>query len=200
MAREPGSRIRNYDIEPSSNPYGPKAVEPHSPWQLLVEQTRAQKKITLRDLAARAQIPAGTLFNWVRNKRGCPSISTYTAQVNARFARALGTTEEKLADAYNKSLFKPLDINAKEPPPRPAPQVSEAATAFTVDGLKRFLTHLRSSGRSEFTLSELELASSFILEGSVKPLDKPTADTPANHPANRAVTEIIPSLVTCWCY
>jgi transcriptional regulator with XRE-family HTH domain len=171
MSREPGSRIRNYDIEPAFNPFGPKAVEPHSPWQLLLEKTRADKKITLRELASRAQVPAGTLFNWVRSKRGCPSRSTYTAQVNSRFAKALGIPEQKLADAYNSSVFKPLDINEKPNAPRPAPQVGENASAFTVDGLKRFLAHLRASGRSEFSMTELELAASFILGAPVKPLD-----------------------------
>lgn len=173
MPIEPGSRIRNYNIEPANNPYGPKAVEPHSPWQLLVEKIRKDKHITLRELAARAQVPSGTLFNWVRNKRGCPSRSAYTSSVNARFAKALGITQEELAEAYNKSVFTPLDPSKQEEDPRPAPRVSENASAFTVDGLRRFLAHLRSSGRTEFTLTELELAASLILDMGVKSLDEP---------------------------
>ena len=185
MARLPGSRIRNYDIEPSDNPFGPKAVEPHSPWQLLVEKTRAEKQITLRQLAALADIPSGTLFNWVRNKRGCPSRSSYTTGVNARFAKALGISEHKLAEAYNNSLFKPLDPKISEPDPRPAPHVSENATAFTVDGLRRFLATLKATGRETFTIAELDLAASMILAHGVKPLDGKDDDTPPQPPPGK---------------
>lgn len=183
MAREPGSRVRNYDIEPSNNPYGPKAVEPHSPWQLLVEEQRAQKKITLRELATRAQIPAGTLFNWVRNKRGCPSRSSYTSPVNARFARALGISEDKLADAYNQSVFKPLDPRKIEQDVHPAPRTSENASALMGVGLKRFLEHLHATGRTEFGMNELDLAASFILGSAVKSLDQLPLENGAPPPA-----------------
>jgi transcriptional regulator with XRE-family HTH domain len=173
MARTPGSRVRNYDIEPAQNPFGPQAVEPHSPWQLMIEKAREEKKITLRDLASRAQIPPGTLFNWVRNKRGCPSRSTYTANLNSRFAKALEIKPEDLADAYNRSAYTPIDPAALEedPPPRPAPHISEGATAL--DGLMRFMSILKAAGRESFSIGELELSASMILEASVKPLDKP---------------------------
>lgn len=165
MARQPGSRIRNYSIEPSTNEFGPKATDPHSPWQLLIEGIRERKKITIRNLAKKADIPSGTLFNWLRSKKGYPSRSIYTSSVNKRLASALGIKEDELAEAYNKSSFSPVNPKAPdpEPPPRPAPQVSENATAFMVDGLKRFMHQLELSGRDSFTLAELKLAASFIL-------------------------------------
>lgn len=173
MARKPGSRVRDYNAEPSTNQFGPRAVEPHSPWQKLIESSREEKEITLRDLAARADIPAGTLFNWVRNKRGCPPRISYTANMNKRFATALGISPDTLADAYNASAYKPLDPAAIEADPRPAPHVSENSTAFTVDGLKRFLAILKATGRPSFTIGELELSASMIEDQSVKPLDPP---------------------------
>lgn len=80
-------------------------------------------------------------------------------------AKALAIDEEKLAEAYNKSAFSPVDPKAPdpEPAPRPAPQTLENATAFTVDGLKRFMRQLENSGRDSFTMAELKLAASFIL-------------------------------------
>lgn len=178
MPRKPGSRARDYSAEPSNNRYGPKHVEPHSPWQLLIEKTRTEKEMSMRALASRAQIPAGTLFNWLRAGTGAPSRVTYTSSVNARISRALGITEQLLADAYNESAFKPVDPKIIEPSPSPAPHLSESTAAFTVDGLKRFLHNLRATGRQTFTMSELELAASMILE-SVKPLDD--QDTPSPH-------------------
>ena len=176
MPRQPGSRVRDYSIEPSSNRFGPKAVEPHTPWQLLLEEKRKEKKLALRDLATRAQIPAGTLFNWVRSKTGAPPRTSYTADLNRRLALALAITPEELADAYNASAFRPVDPNASEPSPRPAPHVSEDAAAYTVEGLKRLLATLKSTGRTTFTLPELELLITMFLgpvssPEIVKPLD-----------------------------
>jgi hypothetical protein len=170
MPRKPGSRARDYSIEPSTNRYGPKHVDPHSPWQLLIESTRAEKQIPVRALATRAQIPPGTLFNWLRSGTGAPSRTTYTTSVNARLSRALGISEDSLADAYNQSAFRPVDPTIADPEPRPAPHLAENATAFTVDGLRRFLHNLKATGRKSFTIEELELAASMIL-GEVKPLD-----------------------------
>ena len=150
-------------MEPSKNRYGPKAVEPHSPWQLLLENARKEKRIALRDLATRAQIPAGTLFNWVRSKKGAPPRLSYTANLNRRLAIALGVTPEELADAYNASAFRPVDPDANESAPRPAPHVSEDATAYTVEGLKRLLATLKATGRTSFTLMELELSINLLL-------------------------------------
>lgn len=173
MARKPGERIRDYSIEPSRNKFGPKAVNPHSPWQLLIEKSRKEKKIPLRELATRAQIPSGTLFNWVRAKKGAPPRISYTANLNRRIATALGIEPEHLADAYNSSAFKPVDHAAIEMDPRPAPQLRENADA--VDGLDRLLHVLRAAGRQTFTLTELGMLISMLTgttDKSVRPLDE----------------------------
>ena len=175
MARQPGSRFRDYSAEPSTNRFGPKAVNPFSPWQLLVEKQRVDTKQPLRLIATRAQIPAGTLFNWVRAKRGFPPRTSYTQDLNKRLAAALICDEQELADAYNASAFKPVDPKVIEAP-RPAPlTLQENPTAFTVVGLKRFLAMLKASGRTSFTLGEIELTAGMILglgvDPSVKPLD-----------------------------
>lgn len=176
MARPPGSRGRNYNDQPSTNKFGPKQVEPHSPWQILVEQKRTEHKLPLRDVATRAQIPSGTFFNWVRSKTGAPPRTSYTQDVNKRLANALKVTEEELADAYNASAYKPVDPKVIEAP-RPAPhRLGENLTAFTVDGLKRFVAMLEASGRANFTLDEIKLTAGMILGFSepppVKPLDE----------------------------
>lgn len=184
MARQPGSRIRNYDIEPSKNRYGPKAVEPHTPWQLMIEAARAQTKMPLRKVAEKSDIPAGTLFNWLRAKTGAPPRATYTANLNRRLAEALMIKPEDLAEAYNKSAFNPVDPDAFEEapsapaPPSPAPVVQEDIIAFRVDGLKRLLAMLRSTGRTSFTMAEIELSAAMIGGPAVsEPIVKPLDDT-----------------------
>lgn len=171
MPRKPGSRARDYSAEPSNNRYGPKHVDPHSPWQLLIEEKRKENQISMRQLATRAQVPSGTLFNWLRAGTGAPSRVSYTTSVNARIAKALGITEEDLASAYNESAFRPVDPKIKDPEPLPAPHLAESPTAYSVDGLRRLLSSLKSTGRQTFSIQELELAASMILN-TVKPLDE----------------------------
>jgi transcriptional regulator with XRE-family HTH domain len=164
MPRKPGTRVRDYSRQPSSNQFGPQATDPYSPWQLLIEGIRQEKEITLRQLAALAQIPAGTLFNWVRAKSGAPSRSSYTSEVNARLSRALGVQEDKLAEAYNQSAFKPVD--PQHPDPAPAPKTLESLPAQTVDALKRLLAVLKSTGRESYTLGEIELLAGMVISQS----------------------------------
>lgn len=179
MARQPGSRYRDYKTNPSMNRYGPKAVDPFSPWQIMVENKRRETKQTLRALATRARIPAGTFFNWVRAAKGCPPRTSYTQDINKRLAAALDIDEQDLADAYNQSAFIPVDPNVIEAPPRPAPHaVQETPPAFTIDGLKRFLAMLRASGRTSFTLGEIELTAAMILGLDADPIVKPLDDSP----------------------
>jgi hypothetical protein len=165
MARNPGSRARDYDKEPSTNLYGPKPVNPHSPWQLLVEKQREQIQISIRAVATRAQIPAGTLFNWIRARSGAPPRVTYTQDVNKRLAKVLKLKEEELADAYNQSAFRPVDPKVIEKPPAPPrpTTVQENSTVFTVDGLRRFLQMLKASGRTSFTVAELESMAALLI-------------------------------------
>lgn len=165
MAIPAGSRRRDYSTNPKPDPVsGPKTVEPHSPWQLLVEGKRSEMSLTLRELASRAQVAQGSLFNWVRAPSGGPSRRIYTANVNLRFANALKLEPEDLAEAYNNSVNKPLDPEAFEPEPAPrAPGFQESSTAFTVDGLKSFLAMAKASGKTTFTYADLEQIAAFIL-------------------------------------
>lgn len=131
-------------------------VEPHSPWQLAIEQIREQKELSVRTVADAAKIPDATLYNWLRSKSGRPQQRHYTANVNRRLAAALGMTPAALADAWNRSTPS-LDPDAIDPEPRaPAPRLSEDPTAFKVDGLKRLKAMLRASEAQAFTLTEIE--------------------------------------------
>lgn len=175
MARKPGTRARDYSLEPSTNRFGPKAVEPWSPWQLMVEQRRNELSMPLREVAARAQIPAGTFFNWVRAKRGAPPRVTYSANLNRRLAAAIQVTPEALATAYNASAFRPVDPNANESSPRPAPPTTEAPPPTS--GLQPLLATLKATGRTSITIADLESLINMLAGPSddppVKPLDPP---------------------------
>ena len=163
MALSPGSRRRIYKDDPRSNKTGPRAVDPHSPWQLLVEKQRKELKLSMRKLATRAQVSDGSLFNWLRNAAGGPTRMSYSANTNRRFAVALGLKPEILAEAYNESLFTPVDPDAIEEPPRPAPHPSkELPAGFSVDGLRRFLAMAEACGKATFTLADLKLIAAMI--------------------------------------
>lgn len=168
MARKAGSRVKIYADEPYSSQAGPVRTDPFSPWQLLIEETRARDDIDLsiRALAKKAEVNPSTLFNWLRSKSGGPLRYAYTANINRRLARALDLEPEVLADAYNRSAFKPVDPQANEPAraPRPAPEnLQESSTVYTVDGLKRYLALLEATGQTSFTLDQLKALSGFIL-------------------------------------
>ncbi len=183
MPRTPGSRGTDYSAKTDVPTYGPRLVDPHSPWQLLVEKWRSEEKVAVRLLASRALIPTGTLFNWLRSKTGAPSRMAYTQDVNKRITKALHPKasgkkfeelEKELADAYNKSAYTPVDPNVIESP-RPAPHsLQENSTAFTADGLVRFLQMLKTTGRESFSMAELEFTAVMILGPVVKPLDDDT--------------------------
>lgn len=159
MPREPGSRIRDFNVEPSDNQHGPQAVEPHSEWQLLIERTRSEKKLSIREVASKSNIPSGTLYNWVRAKKGAPSRSIYTASANKRLAHALQIDENELAEAYNRSAFNPVDPNQPDPPPRPAPRASGEDPRRIIGEL---VAALRKTKRSTFTIDEIELVASTL--------------------------------------
>lgn len=163
MARPPGSRGRDYNEEPSNNRHGPKHVEPHSPWQVLVEKQRVKTQQSLRVIATRANIPSGTLFNWVRSKKGCPPRISYTQHLNKCLATALEVDEQKLADAYNSSAFKPVDPKIIEAPAHSLLQPQQNSADLVVEALKRLLDVLKSTGRTSFTLSELELSIQMLI-------------------------------------
>ena len=104
-------------------------------------------------------------------QEGSAPRASYTANINRRLAKALKIPEKELAELYNRAAFQPVDPSKDEPGPRPAPHVQENATAFTVEGLRRFLANLKATGRDTFSMMELELAASMILN-TVKPLDQ----------------------------
>jgi len=162
MARQPGSRIRDFDQQPAANPRGPSHVNPHTPWQILIEDTRGSS-MSIRDLAAKAKIPDATLYNWLRAKRGSPTAANYSASINRRLASALGLDPAVLADAYNRSQ-PTLDPDAPDEAPRaPAPQPSGNLPGTQVDGLKRFLAMLDASGAQTFTLDQIKAFAAVIL-------------------------------------
>lgn len=130
----------------------------------MVEAQRDELGLSMRALATRAQVSSGSLFNWLRNAAGGPSRPSYSANVNRRFAKALKLKPEALAEAYNKSLFTPVDPDAIEEPPRPAPQDSkETSAVISVDGLRRFLAMAEACGKSTFTLAELKQIAALVL-------------------------------------
>jgi hypothetical protein len=173
MPRQPGSRIKDYEIDPFSGSSPHRPVNPFSPWQLLVENTRAEKHISLRKLAELSEIPNGNIYNWTRSWRGGPMRTVYTASVNDRLSRALGLDPQELADAYNKSAFMPLDPNKPESDPRPGPRSSGNSAQLDTDGLRRFMATLHATGRDSFRILELEQIASMLFpaQPAVKPLD-----------------------------
>jgi hypothetical protein len=152
-----GDRKKTYPAADSTPSPGRQIfVEPHSPWQLAIEEIRARKEISIRTLAAAAKIPDPTLYNWLRSKSGRPQQRHYSANINRRIAAALGMTPAALAEAYNRSVPQ-LDPDAIDPEPRaPAPQTSENLPATQVDGLRRLRGMLRASEATSFTLAQIE--------------------------------------------
>jgi hypothetical protein len=163
MPPRPGYRRKDYDRDPSRNPKGPQAVEPHSTWQLLVEKSRAKKRLSLRALASAAKIPPGTLFNWVRAKSGTPPYTTYKKPLNTRLASTLEIEPEQLwkafeesLDAYEKSLPAPA-------PPAPLPQripaagnsLAEDETPYRTGTLAQLKAMIAATGRQAFTAQEI---------------------------------------------
>lgn len=145
------------------NLHGPKPVEPHSPWQILIEKRRLETKQPLRTIASRAQIASGTLFNWVRAKKGYPPRTSYDQNLNKRLAIALEVEEQELADAYNASAFKPVDPKIIETSARSRLKPQQNSAVFVAGALTQLLDVLKSTGRTSFTLSELELSIQMLI-------------------------------------
>ena len=153
------------------NKKGPQAGEPFSKWQILVEETRTEKCLAIRALAEITLIPSGTLFNWLRAKTGVPSFTRYKPPVNKRMADALGIKPDTLWEAYQHSL------KTIPSPPGPAPQsqgnppagnsvLQEDVTPYSLgstnDRLTKLLSLLQTTGRSTFTLQEIQILASMI--------------------------------------
>lgn len=160
MPPRPGYRRKDYDTEPSKARIGPQFVEPHSEWQLLVEKTRATKRLSIRTLAELSKVPAGTFFNWIRAKSGCPPYTTYKPAVNDRLAKILGLPAESLWQAYKNSLDS-------EPVPAPTFQKnpslgipvnleqSPAAYRAGTNKLAQFQNMLAATGKQSFSIQEI---------------------------------------------
>lgn len=163
MPAQPGSRRRIYGEEPFDGSSPHKPVDPHSEWQVKIEDARAEKGLSFRKLAELSKIPAGNLFNWLRSAKGTPSRTAYSSSVNNRLATALGIDPEELADAYNKSAFKPVDPNTPDPAPRaprPGPQENLPGDP---ESLRGFLGALKATRRPSFSISELETMAAMFL-------------------------------------
>lgn len=161
MSMRPGARRRDYTSDPD-NPEkknSPKFVDPHSPWQVMIEEARIREHLSIRAVAATSKISAGTLFNWIRSVSGYPSKKHYTPSVNNRLARALKLKPAELAEAYNQSASM-TDAPGSEAPraPRPAP-----GTSGTPSGqIDRLLAVLSQSGRDHFTLDDIRAAAQLV--------------------------------------
>jgi hypothetical protein len=152
MPPRPGYRRKNYELEPSENKKGPKAVEPHSPWQLMVETSRSDQSISIRRLGEMANFPSGTLFNWVRAITGVPPRSSYPKSTNKRIAGALGIEPGKLWDAFVMSLNPDIKPDSVANPDAK----SDSAKPVGREPIEILLAMLRSASRSQFTLAEIE--------------------------------------------
>lgn len=167
MPRSPGYRSSDYSKDS-------RFSEPHSPWQQLIETRRTELEISMRTLGGLAKISANTLFNWLRSPRGCPPIRSYPATVNKRLAEALQLDPQTLQEKYTQSRLEkdkrlwdatpaPHDRkeSSKDTHPRPAPRapvLEESPAGYSVrDPLSRLLAMLRASGRTSFTLDQIEL-------------------------------------------
>lgn len=152
MPPRPGHRRKNYELEPSENKKGPKAVNPHSPWQLMIETSRSLQSISMRHLAHSAKIPPATIFNWVRAKTGDPPRSSYPQATNNHIADTLGVEPTKLWEAYESSLKSVIQPHSVED----VGGESDSAKPVDRDPIEILLAMLKSASRSQFTLSEIE--------------------------------------------
>lgn len=86
----------------------PKRMDPHSPWQKLVDERMQDLQITSRALASKISTAARsfthtTVWAWTRCVDGAPPKATYSHDLNRRLALALDIPPETLAMAYEDS-------------------------------------------------------------------------------------------------
>lgn len=86
----------------------PKRSEPHSTWQIMVDDRMRELGITSRALVDKISPPKRkfahtTIWAWTRNLEGTPPTATYTEEVNRKLAVALELKPERLAHAFEES-------------------------------------------------------------------------------------------------
>jgi hypothetical protein len=126
----------------------------------MVEEHREIQGLSIRALAKETDIPAGTIFNWVRAKSGHPPASSYTEAVNGRLAYRLEVDPKILWKAFKDSLTKrkPAPAPAPMPQENSAPAMKEESAPYrTSPALRpRLIAMLRVTGKQTFTLEEIE--------------------------------------------
>jgi hypothetical protein len=126
----------------------------------MVEEHREIQGLSIRALAKETNIPAGTIFNWVRAKTGHPPASSYTEAVNGRLAYRLEIHPNELWQAFKASLTKrkPAPVPAPKSQKNPAPAMNDDPVEYrTTPNLRqRLLSMLRVTGKQTFTLEEIE--------------------------------------------
>lgn len=119
-----------------------KTADPHSPWQRLVHARMVELDLSLRAVAEKVSTKASPLghtrlYNWIRHVDGYPPKDSYSAEINARLARALELTPERLAEAYEASRKV---FHTADPAPH-ALEVLRAVRARIERDKRKALTH-----------------------------------------------------------
>lgn len=94
-------------LENTSRPR-PQRKNPHSPWQILVDDRMRELGISFRALNSvllpvRESLNHTTVWAWTRNTDGYPPPNTYSSEVNLLIANALQINPDVLAKAYEDS-------------------------------------------------------------------------------------------------
>jgi hypothetical protein len=80
-------------------------MEPHSPWQKMVDARQRELRISWRLLEKKLakKFTYSTIRAWTFNKEGFPKAESYTEEINRMLAEALELKPELLAQAYEDS-------------------------------------------------------------------------------------------------
>jgi hypothetical protein len=114
-------------------------VEPHSPFQKLVDAKRMEKGMSVRELARemsrKAKISQSTVWIWLHHKNGYPHPKSFTKARSEALCSVLGLKSAELHRVIDASrhLFTPREI--------PMPQES-------VDALRTLIEILDRDGRT----------------------------------------------------
>lgn len=87
-----------------------------SPWKRAIELYRLRENVSTRALAQKAGIQPSTLHAWMTGTARVPPPGSYTPEVNAALAHALGCSPSELGGAYVQSLELPIPAEILAPP------------------------------------------------------------------------------------
>lgn len=123
----PGGRIIEY-------------VEPHSPFQKLIETARLRYGFTTRSLGAAIGTSQSNVWIWTHNKNGFPSPKSFKEHHLEALSQVLKIPQEEIRSAIDasRSWYRPGEL----PPPRP-----------TIDAFKAFIEVLENDKRDRFARS-----------------------------------------------